>query len=91
MDKIDEEKWKVKELLDNKEKDKYIYLVTIITGLRKDAGTQSKVGFSVTGEKHETGERLLCDGVTKVSGEKYFFCLNVRFRSNLEIMICNTG
>ena len=55
MDKIDEEKWKVKELLDNKEKDKYIYLVTIITGLRKDAGTQSKVGFSVTGEKHETG------------------------------------
>ena len=72
MDRTDEEKWKVKELLDNKEKYKYIYLVTVITGLRKDSGTQSKVGFSVTGEKQETGERLLCDGVTKVSDEKYF-------------------
>ena len=81
MDKIDEEKWKVKELLDNEEKDKYIYLITVITGLRKDAGTQSKVGFSVTGEKHETGERLLCDGVTKVSSERCFFPFNARSRS----------
>ena len=83
MDKIDEEKWKVKELLDNKENNKYIYLVTVITGLRKDAGTQSKVGFSITGEKQETGERLLYDGVTKVSSEKCFSHCNFRSRSNL--------
>ena len=80
MDKIDEEKWKVKELLDNEEKDKYIYLVTVITGLRKDAGTQSKVGFSITGEKDETGERLLCDGVTKVSSERCFSAFKARSR-----------
>ena len=67
MDKIDEEKWKVKELIDNIDADKYIYLVTVITGLRKNAGTQSKVGFSINSEKIESGDRLLYDGGTKVS------------------------
>ena len=46
--------------------DRYLYLVTVITGLRNNAGTRSRVGVSLCGDKMETGDRLLSDGVNQV-------------------------
>ena len=53
-------------MIDNNVMDHYPYLLTIITGLRKDAGTTSRVGVSISGAYMQTENRLLNDGFIKV-------------------------
>lgn len=44
----------------------YFYLISVYTGLRRGAGTKSNVYFMVTGERCDTGIRVLNDGRKEV-------------------------
>lgn len=44
----------------------YFYLISVHTGLRRDAGTKSNVQFIVTGDLCDSGIRVLKDRKTKV-------------------------
>ena len=44
----------------------YKYKLSVYTGLRKDAGTQSRVYFTLSGEEHDTGTRMLVKGHSEV-------------------------
>ncbi|GFR75993.1 polycystic kidney disease protein 1-like 2 [Elysia marginata] len=63
MDRASMMNWGVFPLMDNYADDDYYYLLTVHTGLRKAAGTTSKVGFCIAGSLEETGVRVLSDGV----------------------------
>ncbi|XP_063446779.1 polycystin family receptor for egg jelly-like [Mytilus trossulus] len=63
QDKRDIVKWGVTPLIDNFVDDTYYYLVTVYTGMRRGAGTKSKIGFIVHGKDGDTGIRELSDGV----------------------------
>ena len=41
--------------------DTYFYRMTVFTGLRKGAGTRSKVSFVLSGDNGDTGVRQLAD------------------------------
>lgn len=58
--------WGVTPLIDNFVDDTYYYLITVYTGMRRGAGTRSRVGFIVAGEDDDTGVRELYDGVRTV-------------------------
>ncbi|CAF0742236.1 unnamed protein product [Didymodactylos carnosus] len=60
-DKKDVEKLGVTPLPDNLTADIYYYQIIVFTGLRKDAGTKSKVHFIISGDDDETGVRTLED------------------------------
>jgi hypothetical protein len=60
-DKKDVEKLGVTPLPDNHRSDEYFYQIIIFTGQRKDAGTQSKVHFILSGDKNETYVRTFAD------------------------------
>ncbi|CAF0957173.1 unnamed protein product, partial [Didymodactylos carnosus] len=60
-DKKDLEKLGVTPLPDNLVADTYYYQIIVFTGLRKDAGTKSKVHFIISGDDDETGVRTLED------------------------------
>ncbi|XP_055955095.1 polycystic kidney disease protein 1-like 2 [Patella vulgata] len=62
MDEKDLDRWRVGYLRDNLVDDKYFYLITVYTGLRKNAGTQSGIHFVLAGEYGDTGARSLYDG-----------------------------
>uniref|UniRef100_A0A8W8NH22 PLAT domain-containing protein n=1 Tax=Magallana gigas TaxID=29159 RepID=A0A8W8NH22_MAGGI len=55
----------------------YFYLISVHTGLRRDAGTKSNVQFIVTGDLCDSGIRVLNDRMTKEfstsSVNKFFF------------------
>ncbi|XP_033737965.1 polycystic kidney disease protein 1-like 2 [Pecten maximus] len=68
QDKKDIVKWGVTPLMDNNIDDTYYYMVTVYTGMRKDAGTQSRIGFVVSGSEGDTGVRELFDGVRREIG-----------------------
>lgn len=55
----------------------YFYLISVHTGLRRDAGTKSNVQFIVTGDLCDSGIRVLNDRKTKefstTSVNKFFF------------------
>ena len=53
-------------LIDNFADDTYYYLLTVYTGMRRGAGTKSKIGFIVAGEEYDSGVRELHDGVRDV-------------------------
>ena len=59
--------WGVTPLIDNFVDDTYYYLITVYTGMRRGAGTKSRIGFIVCGEDGDTGIRELSDGVRSVS------------------------
>ncbi|XP_076073747.1 uncharacterized protein LOC143045258 [Mytilus galloprovincialis] len=63
QDKRDIVRWGVTPLIDNFVDDTYYYLVTVYTGMRRGAGTKSRIGFIVCGEDGDTGIRELSDGV----------------------------
>ncbi|CAC5377684.1 PKD1L2 [Mytilus coruscus] len=63
QDKTDIARWGVTPLIDNFVDDTYYYLVTVYTGMRRGAGTKSKIGFIVHGQDGDTGIRELSDGV----------------------------
>nr|XP_002732126.1 PREDICTED: polycystic kidney disease protein 1-like 2-like [Saccoglossus kowalevskii] len=53
-------------LLDNEPNDKYLYEVVVFTGRRKGGGTDSKVGFILSGDNDETDVRMLSDEQRKI-------------------------
>ncbi|CAF3507643.1 unnamed protein product [Rotaria sordida] len=64
-DKKDVEKLGVTPLPDNLISDKYYYQIIVFTGFRKDAGTNSKVHFVISGDD-ETGVRTFEDPHRKI-------------------------
>ncbi|CAL1530711.1 unnamed protein product, partial [Lymnaea stagnalis] len=59
MDKKDLVKWGAVPLEDNLPTDTYHYQVTVQTGMKKNAGTDSQVRFIVSGEDGDSGVRRL--------------------------------
>ncbi|KAL3878017.1 hypothetical protein ACJMK2_035653 [Sinanodonta woodiana] len=64
-DKQDLIKWGASLLEDNLPTDNYHYQVTVQTGVRKNAGTESNISFIISGEQMDTGVRRLFDGKRK--------------------------
>ncbi|OWF47600.1 Polycystic kidney disease and receptor for egg jelly-related protein [Mizuhopecten yessoensis] len=64
-DKKDVQKWGASPLDDNLPTDNYHYQVTVQTGVRKLAATNSEVSFILSGEESDTGVRRLYDGQRK--------------------------
>ncbi|XP_077980091.1 polycystin-1-like protein 2 [Glandiceps talaboti] len=60
-DKLDVMKWGVTPLADNNPYDKYFYEIAVYTGMRRGAGTKSKVSFMLSGDEEDTGIRRLDD------------------------------
>ncbi len=58
--------WGASPLEDNLPTDTYHYQFTVCTGVRKNAGTTSKVSFIMSGDDADTGVRRLADGKRKV-------------------------
>ena len=56
-------------LSDNVADERYLYQVTVFTGMRGSAGTRSRVSLVVSGDQDDTGVRRLTDGNTKVRGQ----------------------
>ncbi|KAH9519474.1 hypothetical protein Btru_002802 [Bulinus truncatus] len=77
MDKKGIFEWGVFPLVDNYAYETYFYLITVHTGLRKSAGTQSKVYFCLFGLDEETGVRKLSDGIKEgfPTGSVYHFVM----------------
>ncbi|KAG1670785.1 Location of vulva defective 1 [Nymphon striatum] len=65
-DKIDSEKLGSIPLPDNRFQDIFIYEVMVITGSRKEAGTDSKVKFILAGDLHDSGERTFGETNRKI-------------------------
>ncbi|KAK3592414.1 hypothetical protein CHS0354_004039, partial [Potamilus streckersoni] len=57
--------WGASLLEDNLPTDNYHYQVTVQTGVRKNAGTESNISFIISGEQMDTGVRRLFDGKRK--------------------------
>ncbi|KAK3612419.1 hypothetical protein CHS0354_032020 [Potamilus streckersoni] len=60
-DRQDIERWGVSPLSDNVTTDQYYYQLTVVTGMRRGAGTKSNVSFVLSGDYADTGVRLLKD------------------------------
>ncbi|KAH3817413.1 hypothetical protein DPMN_118947, partial [Dreissena polymorpha] len=54
--------WGITALRDNRLTDSSYYLIRVLTGMRKGAGTRSRVAFVITGQNGDTGSRELFDG-----------------------------
>jgi hypothetical protein len=54
-------------LCGNQKSGNYFYLISVYTGLRPGSGTKSNVSFILGGEDHDSGIRLLSDGVSEVT------------------------
>jgi polycystin 1L2 len=65
-DKKDFEKLGVTPLPDNQKEDQYYYQIIVFTGQRKDAGTESKVHFVLSGGDSETRIRTFDDPKRKI-------------------------
>ncbi|XP_052820335.1 polycystin family receptor for egg jelly-like [Mya arenaria] len=65
LDRRDQLKWGVTPLRDNALGDSSYYLIKVMTGLRRGAGTDSRIAFVLTGAKGDTGPREMFDGVRK--------------------------
>ncbi|CAG2248795.1 PKD1L2 [Mytilus edulis] len=63
QDKRDISRFGVTPLVDNFVDDTYYYLVTVYTGMKRGAGTKSRIGFIVHGQDEDTGIRELSDGL----------------------------
>ncbi|XP_069123973.1 polycystin family receptor for egg jelly-like isoform X2 [Argopecten irradians] len=66
QDKKDVEKLGLTPLIDNDVDDKYYYEIIVSTGMRRNAGTNSKVNFILSGDLDETEVRCLSDDKRKV-------------------------
>ncbi len=58
-------------MIDNLPIDSYHYLITVHTGVGKEAGTTSNISFVMSGESSDSGVRRLADGKLQVR-----LCLN---------------
>lgn len=59
--------WGITPLRDNYITDEYFYVITVMTGMRRGAGTRSRVAFNLSGEINVSGHRELFDGIREVS------------------------
>lgn len=48
-------------LSDNVVSDPYYYQISVSTGMRRGAGTKSKISFVLAGDNADTGVRVLAD------------------------------
>uniref|UniRef100_S4RPY8 PLAT domain-containing protein n=1 Tax=Petromyzon marinus TaxID=7757 RepID=S4RPY8_PETMA len=64
-DRRDKDNWKIRPLVDNDDSHAYVYLLSIVTGMRAGAGTQSRVYFTVHFSLGDTGTRILHNGHLK--------------------------
>ena len=62
--------WGAMPLEDNLPTDNYHYQVAVYTGVRKNAGTDSRIRFIMSGDEADTGVRRLYDGKRKVRMNK---------------------
>lgn len=53
--------WGVVPLVSNASGDSYFYQITVYTGMRKGAGTKSRIGFVLVGDYADSGVRQLTD------------------------------
>ncbi|XP_069125477.1 polycystin-1-like protein 2 [Argopecten irradians] len=60
-DRLDVVKWGVAPLSDNVVSDPYYYQIAVFTGMRRSAGTRSKISFVLAGDNEDTGVRNLAD------------------------------
>ena len=58
--------WGITPLRDNMITDQNFYIIKVFTGMRRGAGTASRIAFILTGQKGESGSRELFDGIRKV-------------------------
>ncbi|WAR15128.1 PK1L2-like protein [Mya arenaria] len=63
LDRRDQLKWGVTPLRDNALGDSSYYLIKVMTGLRRGAGTDSRIAFVLTGAKGDTGPREITGSV----------------------------
>ena len=63
--------WGITPLRDNFITDEYFYVIKVLTGMRRGAGTRSRVAFHLCGELSTSGDRELFDGIRKV-------CMNMK-------------
>ena len=73
--------WKVRPLLDNADTDQYRYVMTVITGSKSAAGTNSKISFIIVGADGDSDVRVLADGHRKehTKGSIYHFLVTVPY------------
>jgi polycystin 1L2 len=64
--------WVITPLRDNYITDEYFYLIRVFTGMRRGAGTRSRVAFHLSGEYDISGQRELFDGIREVSVKMTF-------------------
>ncbi|XP_064111520.1 polycystin-1-like protein 2 [Macrobrachium nipponense] len=64
-DKQDVKKWGVTALADNLAGEKYLYLLTVVTGMKGKSGTASNISFVLSGTDDDTGVRKLSDDKRK--------------------------
>ncbi|XP_066966740.1 serine-rich adhesin for platelets-like [Macrobrachium rosenbergii] len=64
-DKQDVKKWGVTALADNLAGEKYLYLLTVMTGMKGKSGTASNISFVLSGTDEDTGVRKLSDDKRK--------------------------
>ncbi|XP_064637018.1 polycystin-1-like protein 2 [Lineus longissimus] len=78
-DKKDVIKWGAHPLEDNLPSDTYHYQLAVHTGVRKGAGTKSRVSLILSGDESDTGVRELSDGQRKgfLRGSVMNFILSV--------------
>ncbi len=67
-------------MADNYEEEKYMYQITVVTGIRGNSGTGSNISFLLSGEDDDTGARRLYDGFRRVS---YFLPVYDKEKSTL--------
>ncbi|CAG5115235.1 unnamed protein product [Candidula unifasciata] len=73
--------WGVFPLVDNYADEEYFYLIAVHTGLRKSAGTKSRVSFCLSGEFNDTGVRQLRDGIREANIFSFIYLLCFGFSS----------
>ena len=66
--------WTAAPLIDNLPIDNYHYLVTVHTGVGKEAGTTSNVSLVMSGELVHSGVRKLSDGTSQVNSTGVSVC-----------------
>ena len=58
--------WGITALRDNYLTDEQFYLIKVYTGMRRGAGTMSRIAFILTGSRSGSGPRELFDGIREV-------------------------
>ncbi|KAK3103729.1 hypothetical protein FSP39_021426, partial [Pinctada imbricata] len=62
QDKNDQDKWRTRFLCDTDSSDDYFYMITVFTCIWRKSGTKSQVYFVLSGDKDDSGVRILSDG-----------------------------